>query len=126
MREQADFLNDITDAPAQPDRIPIDGRLAFDDHLARGGIDQAVDQLHRRGLARAAASEQHQRLAEGDLQVQVGQKGLAGRQCETDVAKFNGDLITVHILDQSTLQFVIPAHAGIQQTRKPGYRLPPV
>ena len=40
-------------------------------HLARGGIVKALNQLHGRALAAAAAAHQRHRLAGGDQQAKV-------------------------------------------------------
>src|SRR5438552_2528618 len=63
MREETNFLNDVTDAPPKPDRIPVCGWPAFDKNSARRGLDQTVDQFKRRGFARTAPSKKHNRLA---------------------------------------------------------------
>ncbi len=53
------------------------------------GIDQTVDQLHRRGFARTAAAEQHQGLSRVYLQIELFQQDAAVRQGKTDVAKLD-------------------------------------
>src|SRR5205814_9362662 len=49
--EEPDLLNDVTDGPAQLDRVVRIGVLAVDVDLARRGLDQAIDPLERRSLA---------------------------------------------------------------------------
>ncbi len=73
MGKQTDFLNDITDPAPETDRIPIRGRLPLDANLSLRRLQEPIDQLHRRGLPRAAPSEQHQSLARMDLQVEPRQ-----------------------------------------------------
>jgi hypothetical protein len=90
MREQADFLNDVADAAPEPDRVPLGRRLAFDEHVAFGGIEQAIDELQGRRLTAAAPPEQHQGLAAADLQIEIVQQGFSARQAKADVVKFDG------------------------------------
>ncbi len=96
MREQTDFLNHVTDAPAQPNRIPFERAFALDPNLARRRIDETVDQFHRRGLARAAAPEKNQSLAAPDGQIETGEKRFTVRDNEADVSKLDDDLVVAH------------------------------
>ena len=50
MREQADALKDIADAPPQLVRRLRARRLAVDQHLARVRLEQPIDHLESRGL----------------------------------------------------------------------------
>jgi hypothetical protein len=95
MGKQADFLDDIADAAAQLNGIPFQGRFALDSHLPFRGIDQTVDQFHRRGFARAASPEQHERLAAMHFQREIGKQGSAIRQAKTDVMEFDA-LVGIH------------------------------
>jgi len=58
VREQSDFLNYITDASPEMDRIPVPDALAFDEQVAGRVIPQAVDQLQHGSLAATAAAQQ--------------------------------------------------------------------
>src|SRR5881628_1632673 len=60
VREQPDLLDDVADAAAQPGGLERVRGPSGDPDLARRGLEQAIDQLEGRGLARAAAPEQHQ------------------------------------------------------------------
>ena len=93
MREQADFLNHVADVPPQPDRVPGGGRAVLDQHFAFARLKQPVDQLQRRGFARAAAPEQHQRLASARYEVQVMEKLARTVQTIGDVAEFDGNIV---------------------------------
>jgi hypothetical protein len=74
MRKEADFLDDVADPAAELDRIPLDRRSIVDEHGAVGRIEQPVDELERRRLSRAAAPEQHQRLAARDREMKIGEQ----------------------------------------------------
>src|SRR3990172_10483695 len=96
MWEQADLLDYIANAAAQPDRVPLYRRFALDAHLAGSRVKQTIDQLHRRGLARATAAEQHQGLARIHCQAQGGEQCASVRQGEADAAKLDGGLAVIH------------------------------
>ena len=63
VREQARFLNDVTNPAAQPDGVPRGGGPAFHQNLAGSRREQPVHHLERRGFSGAASAQQHQRLA---------------------------------------------------------------
>ena len=67
VREQADILEDIADPPPQHDArsVPID-RLAGDRHPARARLDQPVDRLEQRRLARSRGADQRDEAARID------------------------------------------------------------
>ena len=71
MREQAAFLNDIADAPLESDRIPVRGFLSLNQHGARAGLQQAVDQLENCRLSGAAPPQQDERLTGLNLKGQI-------------------------------------------------------
>src|SRR3990170_6993749 len=96
MREQADLLDHIADAAAQPDRVPLYRWLALDAHHAGSRVKQTIDQLHRRRFSRAAAAEQHQGLALIHFQAQGGEQCASVRQGEADAAKLDGGLAVIH------------------------------
>ena len=56
-----------------PDNLP-QGYHSLDVHLAGVGLFQAGDDAQRGRLARAAGAEQHEELAFGDVQADVGQR----------------------------------------------------
>ena len=56
---------------------------AFDPHFARARFEQAVDQLERRGFSRAAAAQQHQRLAARHGEAQLLQQRLAAGEASS-------------------------------------------
>lgn len=62
VREEADFLDYITDAAPQGDQIPLGGCAAVDADFAAGGEEQAVYHLQGGGFSGAAASQQDKRL----------------------------------------------------------------
>src|SRR3972149_3072667 len=96
MWKQANLLDYIANAAAQPERVPLYRRLALDAPLAGSRVKQTIDQLHRRGLARATAAEQHQGLPRIHCQVQVGEQCAPVRQGEADAAKLAGGLAVIH------------------------------
>ncbi|CAN5256622.1 hypothetical protein BH20ACT8_BH20ACT8_12860 [soil metagenome] len=65
--EQADLLDDIADAAAQLVGVDVGDVLAVEDDPARRGLDEAVDQLHRGGLAAAGRPDQDDDLALRDV-----------------------------------------------------------
>ncbi len=93
MREQARVLDNVADAAAQIDRVPIDCGAPFDHHFAACGLEQAIDQAQGRRFAGAATAEKHEGLSGLNLQAERFEDGLARRRGELHVAKFNGDTV---------------------------------
>ena len=71
MRKQPAALEDIADTPPQADRIDAAHILAFDGDGAAVRLDQPVGEPQQRGLARAGAADDGQKLALGDLERDV-------------------------------------------------------
>src|SRR5215475_15813418 len=71
MWKQTDFLDNVADAAAEPNRIPFQSRFAIHFHLPFCGIDQTVDQFHCRGFAGTASPEQYQCLPSMDFQGEI-------------------------------------------------------
>ena len=71
MRKQPAALEDIADPPAQRYRIDVPHVLAFDRDRAAVGLDQPVGEPQQRGLARAGAADDGQKLALGDVERDV-------------------------------------------------------
>src|SRR5581483_6710493 len=88
--EKTDILNNVTDAAPEQDHIPCDRGPALDLNFAGTGREQPVDQLKRGGLARAAASQQHQGFAPVYLQFEVANKFLSARHAKKYVLEING------------------------------------
>ena len=59
MREEACFLDDITDTAAEADRIGFGGGAAFDKNVTLRRDEHAIDELQEGGLAAAAAAEEN-------------------------------------------------------------------
>ena len=57
MGEEAGLLDDVTNAAAEPNRVPVGCGAVLDEDIALRGEQQAVDQLEEGGLAAAAAAE---------------------------------------------------------------------
>ena len=74
MRKQPDFLDDIADAAAQADRIPLAGGAPFYEKIAFAGREQMIDQFKSRSLAGAASSEKNQGFTANDFEVQIVKK----------------------------------------------------
>ena len=53
MWKETAFLNHVTDATPQRDRIPRSRRLSFNADFARGRRQQAIDEFQRRRFAAA-------------------------------------------------------------------------
>jgi len=62
MREQSAFLDHVAGSAAQADRIPDASRAVLYENFSFARLEQAVDELQRRGFAGAAAAEKNQRL----------------------------------------------------------------
>lgn len=58
VREEASILNNISDAAAQTDGVPITGRDALDKDLPFRGQQHSVNQLEKSGLAAAATAQE--------------------------------------------------------------------
>ena len=58
MGKETDFLNDIADAAAKQDGIPIEDALRFDAQGASSERAQAIDEFEEGGLAAAAATQE--------------------------------------------------------------------
>src|SRR5437773_1866656 len=58
MRKQPNILNDVSNAAAEPDGIPVCGGFFLDEHNSGGGFDQAVDHLECCCFARSASADQ--------------------------------------------------------------------
>src|SRR2546427_1742053 len=80
VREQPDLLDDVADAAAQPGGLERVRGPSRDPDLARRGLEQTIDQLEGRGLARAAAPEQHQRFPGSDAEGHVFDQDAALRE----------------------------------------------
>src|SRR5438552_17120098 len=78
--EQPDLLDDVAEAAAQPRGLDRVREPSGDPDLARRGLEQAIDQLERRGLARPAAAEQHQRFPASDAEGHVRDQDAALRE----------------------------------------------
>jgi hypothetical protein len=70
VREQADVLDDVADAPAQLDGVGRRDIVALQEDAPARRFDQAVDHLQRGGLPAPRRADQHADLAGPDLQVQ--------------------------------------------------------
>ena len=89
--EQVGILEDLADLAGQL----LTGHLAHihaaDDHAALGHIEEACDQAHQCGLARAGSAHQCGHTARFDAQADIAQHvGLALGISEADVAQLDG------------------------------------
>jgi len=71
VRKQAGFLNHVTSAPPQTDRVPFSRRFSFDPNLTSGWHQQMIHQPERGRLAATRFAQQHQRFALADCETQV-------------------------------------------------------
>ena len=69
MREKPCLLNNIADAAAELDGIPLDGGAVAHNDLAISGNEQPIDELEQGGFATAAATEEDQGLAGIDRKI---------------------------------------------------------
>jgi hypothetical protein len=72
MGEETRILNDVANATAEANEIPIAGRAFLDKNFARRGVKHPIDQLKEGGLAAAAAAEKNEGLTLGDFQADAG------------------------------------------------------
>ncbi len=79
MGEKASFLNDITDAAAEADRVPLGGGATVDEHCSRSGKEQAIDELEESGLSASAAAEEDESFGRGNGKRNIGDEGARGR-----------------------------------------------
>src|SRR3989442_80079 len=80
VREQPDLLDDVADAAAEPGGFERVRGLSGDPDLSRRVLEQAIDQLEGRGLARPAATEQHERFPVRDAEGHVLDEDAALRE----------------------------------------------
>jgi hypothetical protein len=81
VREQADLLDDVADAPAQLRQLARAGIHAVDQDPPGRRLDEPVDHLQRRRLAAPRRSDEHADLARRDVQGEIvdgARGGLAG------------------------------------------------
>ena len=71
VREQADLLDHVADAPAQLDRVDVGHVLAVEEDAPAGRLDEPVDHLHGGRLAAARRPDEHAQLALADLEAEV-------------------------------------------------------
>ena len=71
--KQAAVLDHVAHAAAQADGVPLGGRAARKANHAAGKRHQPVDGLEQRGLAGAAAAQQHDGFALAHVQADVAQ-----------------------------------------------------
>src|SRR5258708_37441080 len=71
MREQAEFLDHVSGAAAQRDRIKFCDVLAIDKDCAATWIEQAIDQTQRGCFAGSATAEQHESFATLDFETDL-------------------------------------------------------
>jgi hypothetical protein len=90
--EEADFLEDVPDAPAELERIPLARIAPFDDDLPTVRDDQPVDQLEQRALTRAAPPDQRERLAGRDIKTETAQDRARRPPGDVDVADSDGEI----------------------------------
>src|SRR5271169_5754210 len=72
MWEEADVLDDVADAAAQANHVAFSVRHALHAYVPGTGRQQAIDQLERGCLARAAASQQHKSLSALNQEIKSG------------------------------------------------------
>jgi hypothetical protein len=68
VREQPHLLDHVANLPPQLHRVECADALVADSDVARLEVDQAVDQLQRRGLAAARGPDEHADFPCGDGQ----------------------------------------------------------
>ncbi|GAA3309149.1 hypothetical protein GCM10020295_73030 [Streptomyces cinereospinus] len=92
VREEADLLDDVPDAPAQPYRVDRGDVLAAHQDPARGGLDQPVDHHHGRRLAAPRGPHQRDEFALRHLEGQPVHGGRTVRIPLADLLEPDHDL----------------------------------
>src|SRR5262245_40878384 len=107
MWEQADFLDDIADPPAQTYGIPIASRFIFDEYLAGRGFQQPIDQFQGRRLSGSTSSEKDDCFAGLHLERYVLHEGAAidgvCRIAEFQGRRHSGSVSLCDFIDVRTL-----------------------
>src|SRR5262249_39679271 len=85
VREKPGLLDDVAPLQAQLDGVDLLRVDAVDQDASAVGLGEAVDHAQRRRLAAAGWSDEHARLAGGDLQAQVAHRVGAAREPFADV-----------------------------------------
>ena len=117
VREEAGVLQDVADAPPEPDGVPVPRALPLDEDLALRREDERVDHPQRRRLALAAPAEEDERLAREDVEVEAPEDLLAAEgvrnAAEGDHGIHREDRIPAFTspFRASLLAFVIPRTA---------------
>jgi len=85
-------LNDIADAAAKTNGIPIGGGAFADDDLASGGNKEAIDQSKKSGFAAAAATEEDESLARSDGETNIANDSVVDATVNTvcHILELNG------------------------------------
>src|SRR5690606_15747201 len=95
VRKQAALLQYIADLSAQPYRIPLAVRAPFDEDLAAGGVDQAINKFEGGRFTATGFAEQDKDLPLGDTEIQAVQN-TKPRDLKLDIAKLNNTVRAFH------------------------------
>ena len=87
VREETDLLDHVADPAAQLGLVERGHAAPVDPHVARGQLDEAVDELHRRRLAAARRADEAADLAGGNGE---GQLVDGGHGCGRGIAWSRG------------------------------------
>lgn len=94
MRKKAGFLKDVANAAAEMNGIRRESRAAFDEDLAGGRKEQAIDELKERGFAASAAAKKDEGFAarngEGDVRNDGTRRNIV--YAIADIAEFDSRL----------------------------------
>ncbi len=113
VREQADARGDMTDAPAQRDRIHAGNILAGHDDLAGRRLDHPVDEINDCGLAAPGRPEQADEITLGHVEIEIRNSDRPVQATLLDAPKRN------HRLSRHRLRPTPPAPIAIIPTVEP-------
>ena len=98
MGEEAGVLNDVPDAAAEADGVPLRSGAVLNENFALGRKQDSVNQFEEGGLAAAAATEEDERLTlwncEGNPRNDASHRNIVYVKC--DVAEFDQIWRSIH------------------------------
>ena len=116
--KEADVLDHVPGAAAQPDRVPFPGVAALHAHGTGIRHEQPVDELEDGGLAGAAGADEREDLARGDGQGEVVEDADVARMAERHAIE-RDDIHRMTILKTPGRRVTLPRVAKSTSTKKP-------
>jgi len=88
--KKTDLLQHVSDAPSQPNRLPVASVAALDHHVTGVRQQQSVDELQQRRLAGPAATDKPQDLPRLDREAETVEHAQAVGSRKGDRSKLDG------------------------------------